>query len=202
MSTVTLKRRISISTLTRQQGSERWISPPVPHDYKRQTWPSWAPCWSGHLLTCRIPLWRVQCWAGTAAPEPKRTRRALLPNCVLGACCFHPNGTGSSESTDSAILLYARQPSLYRAPEFLNESGVLYQNSRKLSIHLFYMQFKMDVCMNIFLVEGGGGHILHQILKGTYKPTKCWESVRQIIAFKYSHLDLFLLCFGFEPLWK
>ena len=108
----------------------------------------------------------MQCWAGTAAPEPKRTRRALLPNCVLGACCFHPNGTGSSESTDSAILLYARQPSLYRAPEFLNESGVLHQNSRKLSIHLFYMQFKMDVCMNIFLVEGGGVISFIRYLKG------------------------------------
>lgn len=116
MSTVTLKWRISISTLTRQQSSERWISPPIPHDYRRQTWPSLAPCWSGHLLTCRIPLWRVQCWAGTAAPESKRMGRALLLNCVLGACWFHPNGTGSSESTDYAILLYARQPSLYRAP--------------------------------------------------------------------------------------
>lgn len=37
--------------------------------------------------------------------------------------------------------------------QFPNEPGALHLNAMKLNINLFHMQFKMDVCMNIFLIE-------------------------------------------------
>lgn len=47
--------------------------------------------------------------------------------------------------------------------------------------------------------SGVRDHGLHQILKGIYKPKKLRISKRKE-AFKYLHLDLFLFCFGYDPL--
>lgn len=104
--------------------------------------------------------------------EPKRMGRALLPNCILGACCFHPNGTGSSESTDYATLLYARQPSLYnRAPNSFSMNQGSYTRIPGNWIYIcFICNLKMDVCMNIFLVEGVISFIRY--LKGPIKTYK------------------------------
>lgn len=43
------------------------------------------------------------------------------------------------------------------------------------------------------------GHSLHQVLKGTCKAKKFKNQSDKMVAFKYSYLDLFSLCFGCDP---
>lgn len=98
--------RESAPPLLQQHGwhSERWVnsSKNMTRGGRCNT-PYPQPKWeSTNLLP---PLWRVQCWAGIVVPEPKwKDRQGTVPELLLGGLW--------AQSTDYAVLLYARHPSV------------------------------------------------------------------------------------------